>query len=89
MLVTLRGQKVKNVQTKTTLLGLVDLLKITIFLLNFVGTSFCILWCKKITKFNTHVEKLRHFEKENEVDIACFTKFKALFSYLPVEIAKS
>ena len=41
------------------------------------------------TKFNTHVEKLRHFEKENEVDIACFTKFKALFSYLPVEIAKS
>ena len=47
MLITLRGQKVKNVQTKTTLLGLVDLLKITIFLLNFVGTSFCILWCKK------------------------------------------
>ena len=45
--VTLRGQKVKNVQTKRTLLGLVDLLKITIFLLNFVGTSFCILWCKK------------------------------------------
>ena len=47
MLITLRGQKVKNVQTKRTLLGLVDLLKITIFQLNFVGTSFCILWCKK------------------------------------------
>ena len=47
MLITLRGQKVKNVQTKRTLLGLVDLLKITIFLLNFVCTSFCILWCRK------------------------------------------
>ena len=47
MLITLRGQKVKNVQTKRTLLGLVDLLKITIFQLNFVGTSFCILCCKK------------------------------------------
>ena len=47
MLITLRGQKVKNVQTKRTLLGLVDLLKITIFQLNFVCTSFCILCCKK------------------------------------------
>ena len=57
MLITLRGQKVKNVQTKRTLLGLVDLLKITIFLLNFVCSSFCILWCKKITKFKTHEGK--------------------------------
>ena len=59
MLVTLRGQKVKNVQTKRTLLGLVDLLKITIFLLNFIGASFCILWAgvKKITKFKTHEGK--------------------------------
>ena len=62
MLITLRGQKVKNVQTKRTLLGLVDLLKITIsYVLHF---AFC--GVEKITKFKTHEGKsLWNFHAQN------------------------